>query len=331
MRTDIPRRLQSAILSLLFALALFPSCGGDDDATQGEESTTLHDDTNANVPTCGATYVSTETGKGSQYFIDRMEMPRLQAGDIFIVHQSTDITSRPVNYSVAYDAGKQHSRWVAFRFDATMKKDKDVGRKDYNILPQYPQDPLCNATPSDDASFSGYQHGHLCASADRLCSRVSNDQTFYMSNMSPQIGSFNQPYWTKYEQFVQTLGLKGCISDTNGYRWADTLYVVKGGTIDDGQILGTVSVDKKRMPVPKYYFIALLKVKNNLYSSIAFWVEHRAYDAGTVLKNDRDEVMAHAISVDELERRTGIDFFCNLPGTLEHCVESTFMSAAWQY
>ena len=329
MRSDIPRRLQSAILSLLFALALFPSCG-DDDATQGEESTTLHDDTNANVPTCGATYVSTETGKGSQYFISRMEMPRLQAGDIFIVHQSTDITSRPVNYSVAYDAGKQHSRWVAFRFDATMKKDKDVARKDYNILPQYPQDPLCNATPSDDASFSGYQHGHLCASADRLCSRVSNDQTFYMSNMSPQIGSFNQQYWTKYEQFVQTLGLKGCISDTNGYRWADTLYVVKGGTIDDGQILGTVSVDKKRMPVPKYYFIALLKVKNKVYSSIAFWVEHRAYDAGTVLKNDRDEVMAHAISVDELERRTGIDFFCNLPGTLEHCVESTYMSAAWE-
>lgn len=327
MRTDIPRRLLSAILCLLFALALFPSCGGDDDATQGEESTTLHDDTNANVPTCGATYVSTETGKGSQYFIDRMEMPRLQAGDIFIVHQSTDITSRPVNYSVAYDAGKQHSRWVAFRFDATMNQ-KNVARKDYSIRPQYPQDPLCNATPTGDASFSGHDHGHLCASADRLCSRVSNDQTFYMSNMSPQIGSFNQQYWTKYEKFVQKLG--GCTGDTNGYRWADTLYVVKGGTIDDGQTLGTVSVDKKRMPVPKYYFIALLKVKNKVYSSIAFWVEHSAYDAGKVLKNDLDEVMAHAISVDELERRTGIDFFCNLPGTLEHSVESTYMSAAWE-
>ena len=327
MRSDIPRRLQSAILCLLFALALFPSCG-DDDATQGEESTTLHDDTNANVPTCGATYVSTETGKGSQYFIDRMEMPRLQAGDIFIVHQSTDITSRPVNYSVAYDAGKQHSRWVAFRFDATMNQ-KNVARKDYSIRPQYPQDPLCNATPTSDASFSGYEHGHLCASADRLCSRVSNDQTFYMSNMSPQLGSFNQQYWTKYEQFVQTLG-RGCTSDKNGYRWADTLYVVKGGTIDDGQTLGTVSVDKKRMPVPKYYFIALLKVTNKVYSSIAFWEEHSAYDAGKVLKNDLDEVMAHAISVDELERRTGIDFFCNLSGTLEHSVESTYMSAAWE-
>ena len=326
MRTDIPRRLLSAILCLLSALALFPSCG-DDDATQGGESATLHDDTNANVPTCGATYVSTETGKGSQYFIDRMEMPRLEAGDIFIVHQSTDITSRPVNYSVAYDAGKQHSRWVAFRFDATMNQKK-VARKDYSIRPQYPQDPLCNATPTSDASFSGYEHGHLCASADRLCSRVSNDQTFYMSNMSPQIGSFNQQYWTKYEKFVQKLG--GCTGDTNGYRWADTLYVVKGGTIDDGQTLGTVSVDKKRMPVPKYYFIALLKVKNKVYSSIAFWVEHSAYDAGKVLKNDRDEVMAHAISVDELERRTGIDFFCNLSGPLEHSVESTYMSAAWE-
>ena len=327
MRSDVFGRLQTALLALLFALAFFPSCG-DDDGTQDEESATLHDDTNANVPACGATYVNTEAGKGSQQFIGRMEMPRLVPGDIFIVHQTTDITSRPVNFSVAYNAETLHSRWVAFRFDATLTQ-KNVARKDYDIRPKYPRDPLCSATPTSDASFGGHDHGHLCASADRLCSRVSNDQTFYMSNMSPQIGSFNQQYWTKYEQFVQTLG-RACTADKNGYRWADTLYVVKGGTIDDGQTLGTVSVDKKRMPVPKYYFIALLKVKNQVYSSIAFWVEHSEYDSGKVLKNDRDEVMAHAISVDELERRTGIDFFCNLSGTLEHKVESTYMSAAWE-
>lgn len=90
MRSDVFGRLQTALLVLLFALAFFPSCG-DDDGTQDEESATLHDDTNANVPTCGATYVNTEAGKGSQQFIGRMEMPRLVPGDIFIVHQTTDI------------------------------------------------------------------------------------------------------------------------------------------------------------------------------------------------------------------------------------------------
>ena len=62
MRSDVFGRLQTALLALLFALAFFPSCG-DDDGTQDEESATLHDDTNANVPTCGATYVTTEAAK----------------------------------------------------------------------------------------------------------------------------------------------------------------------------------------------------------------------------------------------------------------------------
>ena len=83
------------------------------------------------------------------------------------------------------------TEWVAFRFDNAMR-EKQVARKDYSIRPQYPKDPLCTVTTSNDASFSGYDHGHLCASADRLCSRLSNDQTFYMSNMSPQMGDFNQ-------------------------------------------------------------------------------------------------------------------------------------------
>ena len=315
------------LLCLFFALATVPACD-DEDGTESAEEEILHDSSNQNVATCGATFVKTEAGIYSQNFINRVEMPKLQQGDIFIVHQAVDISGKPVNYSVGYSAEHHHSRWVAFRFDPVMNQ-KIVARKDYSIRPQYPQDPLCSATPGSDASFSGHDHGHLCASADRLCSRQSNDQTFYMSNMSPQIGSFNQDYWTKYEQFVQMLG-RACTTDKDGYRWADTLYVVKGGTITDGLTIGNVTVDKEKMPVPKYYYIALLKVKNSVYSSIAFWVEHREYDKNLLLKSDNDEVMAHAISVDELEDRTGIDFFCNLPGILERQVESTYMTAAWK-
>lgn len=313
------------LLSLALLIA-FPACD-DVDGEEEDVRESLNDHCNENLPDCGASYVYTEAKAASTQFISRLEMPRLQAGDIFIVHQSTDMTGNPVNYSVAYSPENHHSRWVAFRFDNAMR-EKQVARKDYSIRPQYPKDPLCTVTTSNDASFSGYDHGHLCASADRLCSRLSNDQTFYMSNMSPQMGDFNQSYWTKYESFVQTLG-RNCLSVTDSKRWADTLYVVKGGTIDPQQVLTYITVDKNRMPVPKYYFIALLKVKNNTYSSIAFWVEHRDYDTKKILK-DEDEVFAHAISVDELERRTGIDFFCNLPGVVEKSVESVYMTSAWK-
>lgn len=316
-------------LSLLVAAALsfgFYACSSDEE----EEKPVVeeHSDfTNANDNKEGSTYVNTEAGVPSSKFVSRMEMPKLQSGDILIVHQATDMTGSPVNYSVGYSPTDHHSRWVAFRFDNDMKARK-VARKDYNIRPQYPQDPLCAATVSSDASFNGHDHGHLCASADRLCSREANDQTFYMSNMSPQMGNFNQDYWTNYEGFVQTLG-RSCGPNTSSTTsWADTLYVVKGGTINSGNILKTIKVDGYNMPVPKYYYMALLKVKNGNYTAIAFWIEHKDYDTKNITNVNAD-IAAHAITIDKLEEYTGIDFFCNLPGSVEKSVEAVCLPSAW--
>ena len=72
------------------------------------------------------------------------------------------------------------------------------------------------------------------------------------------------------------------------------------------------------MPVPKYYFIALLKVKGEAYNAIAFWVEHKDY-GNTSPTTER--LAAHAVSVDRLEALTGLDFFHNLPDAVEKAVE----------
>lgn len=319
------------ILNYLLALALaattaaLTSCDGGDDDGNGQYDAEHADYNNENKGHEGASYVLTETGVNSANFASLMEMPRLQQGDVLIVHQATDIKGKPVNYSVAYLPQLHHSRWVAFRFDNTMKA-RSVSRKDYGIKPQYPQDPLCNATTKGDASFNGYDHGHLCASADRLCSRVANDQTFYMSNMSPQLASFNQDYWTKYESFVQNLGRNcGTVSGANT-SFADTLYVVKGGTVLNAT--ETTKVEDYRMPVPDHYFMALLSVKNGKYAAIGFWMEHRQYDL-SLIKSDNAEIAAHAVSIDQLEHLTGIDFFCNLPGAVEKAVEALCIPKAW--
>ena len=309
---------------LMAAAATFVACDSesDDDLKHDKEHADFY---NANDGTEGASYVLTETKTNSSVFASRLEMPRLQQGDVFIVHQATDMKEKPVNYAVAYVPAQHHSRWVAFRFD-NATKGRSVSRKDYSIKPQYPQDPLCPATPTNDASFHGYDHGHLCASADRLCSRMANDQTFYMSNMSPQLASFNQDYWTKYESFVQNLGRNcGTVSGTNP-SFADTLYVVKGGTIRD--VTTTTKVDSYDMPVPTHYFMALLSVKDGKYAAIAFWMEHRQYDL-SIIKNNNAEIAAHAVSIDRLEELTGIDFFCNLPGAVEKAVEASCIPSAW--
>lgn len=319
------RLLYTAILAA-FLCCTFTACTSDDEDDDKLPHDAAHADFyNENTGSEGASYVFTETKTNSSAFANRLEMPRLQPGDVFVVHQATDMKDKPVNYAVAYVPAQHHSRWVAFRFD-NATKGRSVSRKDYSIKPQYPQDPLCTATPKGDASFNGYDHGHLCASADRLCSRTANDQTFYMSNMSPQLASFNQDYWTKYEGFVQNLGRNcGTVSGANT-SFADTLYVVKGGAIRDA--VTTTKVENYYMPVPTHYFMALLSVKDGKYAAIAFWMEHRQYDL-SIIKNDKAEIAAHAMSIDRLEELTGIDFFCNLPGAVEKAVEASCIPSAW--
>lgn len=195
----------------------------------------------------------------------RIEVPALTPGHPFLAHWTREGDREVLDYCLEYDNEKYHSRWVAFRFDEVTRQ-KLVGRKPYETRPQYPRDPLLSECYiDDDASFNGFQHGHLCASADRLYSRDANDMTFYMSNMSPQLANFNEKYWTIFESFVQDKG--------RDRSFADTLYVVKGGTIADGQFSQRVAGGK--IVVPKYYFMAVLKVRNQAYSAIGFWMEHK--------------------------------------------------------
>lgn len=251
----------------------------------------------------------------------RMEMPALTAqdGELFIVHRvaAPNGGDSIVNYAYAYHPQSYHSRWVAFRFDA-QTRPKTVKRKEYNIKPQYPRDPKLPtawAIPSDLSFGKGYDHGHLVSSADRLFSREANDQTFYMGNMSPQLSSFNQQYWTGLETLVQDLG--------RNTSFADTLYVVKGGALTPLSRYGYAANGK--MPIPHHYFMALLKVKNGVYTSIGFWLEHKNYGKAGKPK----EMGVHAVSIAQLEKLTGINFFHNLPDNIEQRVEENLTLSAW--
>ena len=145
-------------------------------------------------------------------------------------------------------------------------------------------------------------------------SREVNEQTFYYTNMSPQRNKFNTGIWLTLEGQVQSWG-RSCTS-------SDTLYVVKGGTIDkEDQIRGYISNDLSK-PIPKYYYMALLFKKGDSFKAIAFWMEHSDTPKSTKLVD-------YALSIDELEEKTGIDFFPNLNDNLENALESTYSTKAW--
>lgn len=241
-----------------------------------------------------------------------LECPRLTGDTVaykFIRHTVNYQGEAVCNYSMEYDLTLRHARWVAFTACDVTSADRVVRTDAWADDPQVPEE--SRAGKSD---YSGYDRGHLVASNDRRYCREANEQTFYYSNMSPQLANFNRNIWQKLEENVKAWMQDGTLRDT--------LYVVKGGTIREDQVMAYNGAHS--VPVPKYYFMAVLAEKDGKYKSIAFWLEHRDYTAPY-------DLPGKALSVDELESKTGIDFFPLLPDAVERKVEASYRLADWTW
>ena len=152
-----------------------------------------------------------------------------------------------------------------------------------------------------------------------------------MNNMQPQYRYFNQNgVWAKMEAALRNKAPK---FDT------DTLFIVKGGTIDpvngESNLLGwkykgesSETRETGYIPIPKYFFVAVLekafdKINNKYkYRAFGYWFLHedKVFDS-------KDKLINYIVNIKTLEDRTGIDFFCNLPDNIEQEVENKDIEA----
>lgn len=233
-----------------------------------------------------------------------MELPAMSEEDglRFVTHDMTVGGIRTRNYSLYWDKDNLVAHWVAYPLNNWTIGTEDVGRTDaWGYDPEIPRD----EQPRLDRGFggNGYDRGHQIPSADRQ-NRASNRETFYFSNMTPQIGAgFNQNIWAKFEETVRS--------------WAgrsDTLYVVTG-CIVDGSTKHVDDNDGEAVTVPVAYYKVLLRYQRNStigysnYAGAAFYLEHRKYSETNVTQE-------MSMSIDALEELTGIDFFVNLPAQI---------------
>lgn len=197
------------------------------------------------------------------------------------------------NYSFGWSQKDRVALWVAYPL-CKFYTNGSAGRTNAWAL-----DPLLGEDSA--APFGGYAgsyaRGHQIPSADRQCCYDANAQTFYGTNMTPQLNDHNEGIWADLEGKVRGW------ADTS-----DTTYVVTGVTV-------SASSKKERdsygnsVTIPDAYFKAVLKYNKAStfapWAAAAFYLEHRAY-SGSITKS-------HSMSIDELEEITGIDFFVNLP------------------
>ena len=102
----------------------------------------------------------------------------------------------------------------------------------------------------NDYVGSGFDRGHLIASADRRVDVIVNSETFLLTNMSPQKPKFNRGIWKQLEVAVRDLA--------NLYV---EVYAVCGPLFDVGKVIKTIGKDPVKVPVPHAYFKSILAEK----------------------------------------------------------------------
>ncbi|MBR5639006.1 MAG: DNA/RNA non-specific endonuclease [Muribaculaceae bacterium] len=257
----------------------------------------------------------TFTNQSTDDYAWRLEYPHINtaSGNQRVVKS---VSTYGIVYSIEWDNNKIANRWSCY----TMCSKNNASNVDRTN--KFYTDGAVTVSPANSyTNSSTYSRGHLCPSADRLATEDQNKLTFYMTNMQPQYSAHNSGLWSTLEGYVRTKW-----QPTNN---TDTLYVVKAATIENvtlnnttssGIITTTTDGSGQTLLVPKYFYMAFLYYEKSTgdYKAFALWTEHLNANnpsAATVISN--------RISIDELERRTGIDFFCNLPDDIEATVEAT--------
>ena len=165
----------------------------------------------------------------------------------------------------------------------------------------------CTQAMREDYYNSGWTKGHLMPAADAAFSDAAMTETFYFTNVCPQNEVLNAGDWQFLEKKVRSWAKR------YGSIWVAT-----------GPIVGSNRYGKigdRDVTVPDSFFKALLvRKENGSYSAIAF-----------VMDNDEERYFLKdcAMSVDELERLTGFDFFPALDDLIENKVEGTVRLSDW--
>ncbi len=250
-----------------------------------------------------------------------LELPSFEADGERYYHSISMLPSknrRERSFSVFYDSDIYLPLWVAYPLCSGNMYGNGNRVNDWGIYdPNIPEDKQLYMKNSYQGS---YDRGHMLPSASRLGSSDDNRQTFYPTNMTPQLSGLNQQKWAVIEGKVRDWA-EGC----------DTLYVVTGAvlrTVGGSENINYTyckSDSSKDVAIPNYYYKALLQFRNNngskSYQALALWLPHKAA-SGAPTQND-------VKTIDQLEELTGIDFFVGLDDVAEDKVEQNIDMKFW--
>lgn len=210
------------------------------------------------------------------------------------------------NYAICYRESYEQPEWAAYLLTKEMLAKNAARSNDFRPDPQI----STGSATLADYRGSGYSRGHLSPAADFTFDSEAMSETFFMSNMSPQTTGFNSGIWQKLESQVRS--------------WAKRfghVFVVSGPVLEKSAS-AYQSIGANNVSVPEYYYkVVLATVKEGSVMALGFIMPN---------EDRNDSIWKYAVPIDEVERRTNLDFFSLLPDDIEEAVERTSDTTPWR-
>lgn len=211
------------------------------------------------------------------------------------------------HYALSYNEDAEQADWVAYILTAD-QLNKDWNDRVDNFRPD-PAIRTGSATPNDYKG-SGYDRGHLVPAADMAFDAEAMDETFMMSNITPQARNFNQGIWRELEEVTRDWGKK-----------FKRLYIVSGPVLAR-EPKGYIGKENK-VAIPAAYYRVILDLDEPETKAIGFLMDNEV---------SYEPMFKYAVSVDEVEAATGINFFPDLmPADVEKRLEANANIDLWPF
>ena len=224
----------------------------------------------------------------------KLEIPKTNSKAKIITH---------TGYSLLYNEIHEQADWVAYE----LTKEETI--KLYERTNKFILDPKVNTITASYSDYkgSGYDRGHLAPASDMGWSSIAMKESFYYSNMSPQIPSFNRGIWKKLEELVRTWAVEN-----------NKLYIVTGPVLKNELKL----IGNNKVSVPKYYYKVILDFRQPSIKGIGFIIPNLG---------SKEHLNNYAVTIDSVEKFSGIDFFPLLQDKQENFIESTLCIECWTW
>jgi endonuclease G len=239
--------------------------------------------------------LSTSCKHTDDFSIENVEIPAAITG-----RQEQIITH--IGYTVSYNSDWKIPNWVAY--ELTKEEVEGVIARGHNFIPD-PEVNYVESATTNDYKNSGWDRGHMAPAADMKWSEQAMKESFYLSNICPQNKNLNSGIWKSLEEQVRGLATE-----------KGNIYIVCGPIVSKQP----ETIGYNKVVIPNAFFKVLLQNDNGDWSAIAFMFAN---------ENGRKPLSTYAMSVEEIQNITNIDFFPALPDSIEEKIERHVDFTKW--